>query len=122
MNKSRDSFLNSSEEEIDFFSLHQDDVTTMAQMCVDKISTTNMSLIRRLAIVKSRGLFGKVQEPKFLKSLIAFWFARKWMDKIRQSRQPPRRGEIVYVRQCEHCGDDLICPSCEDIRVVHLAQ
>jgi len=122
MNKCRDSFLKESDEEIDFLSLHQDDVTTMAQMCVDKLAETNKSLASRLGIVKSRGLFGKVQEPKFLKGLVAFWFARKWADKIRQSKLPPRKGDIVYLRQCQGCGEDLVCPSCDLVKVVHLAR
>lgn len=67
----RDELLRDSGEDIKFLDLRQEDVTVMANMCIESLAGTSRCLKARLTTLKSRGLFASQKEPKFLKELLA---------------------------------------------------
>ena len=77
MKRCCDQVLEESEGNVAFLDLQPGDVTAMTEMCVERLAETNKCLFYRLKNLKSHGLFVSQKEPKFVKGLMAFWFARK---------------------------------------------
>jgi len=101
----------------DWINFSPTEMGSLADACVETVGAQNQHLRHRLENLKNVTPLAKRAEKRFIMQLISYWFSRKWVDKARQSKQPPRTrpNTVVYLKKCDNCNDQLRCLTCDPI-------